>query len=48
MVLVRVRPLNNSELERGSKCCMDFDKDGKGITINLSGDISSGFGKNKF
>ena len=28
-VVCRVRPLNAKEIAKGSKCCLDFNKDGK-------------------
>lgn len=36
LVVCRVRPLNKSEIEKGSKCCLDFDKNKRNITINMS------------
>ena len=48
LVVARVRPLNSSEIERGSKCCLDFDSDGKGVTINMASEMSSAYGQNKF
>lgn len=43
-VVCRVRPLNAKEIAKGSKCCLDFHKDGKQIAINLEG----GSQQNKF
>jgi hypothetical protein len=37
---MRVRPLNKSEIERGAKCCLDFEKDTKGVTINMAAESS--------
>jgi hypothetical protein len=37
MVVARVRPLNAKEIAKGSKCCLDFNKDGKQIAINMEG-----------
>lgn len=48
MVVCRVRPLNQKEIAKGSKCCLDFFPDKKTISIAMSGDTSSGFGTNKF
>ena len=32
-----MRPLNAKEIAKGSKCCLDFNKDGKQIAINMEG-----------
>ena len=42
--MCRVRPLNAKEIAKGSKCCLDFHKDGKQIAINMDG----GSQQNKF
>lgn len=47
-MVCRVRPLNSKEIEKGSKCCLDFHKGSKEITVNMSSDTSSAFGANKF
>jgi hypothetical protein len=47
-VVCRVRPLNSKEIERGSKCCLDFHKGSKEVTVNMASDTSSAFGANKF
>lgn len=36
LVVCRVRPMNKSEIEKGTKCCLDFDKNKKNITLNMS------------
>ena len=36
MVVCRVRPMNASEIARGAKCCLDFNKDGKSIAITMA------------
>ena len=43
-----VRPLNKKEIEKGSKCCLDFNKNQKDIAINMTSENSSAFGVNKF
>lgn len=48
LVVARCRPLNASEIERGSKCCLDFAPDGKTVTINMASETSSAYGANKF
>ena len=48
MVVMRVRPLNASELDRGSKCCLDFDRDTKNVAIRMTSETSSAYGTNKF
>jgi hypothetical protein len=35
LVVCRVRPMNKSEIEKGSKTCLEFDKNKKNITINM-------------
>jgi hypothetical protein len=35
MVVCRARPLNNKEIEKGAKCCIEFGKDKKNIAINM-------------
>jgi len=40
MVVCRVRPMNSSEIARGAKCCLDFNKDGKNVAINMSSESS--------
>jgi len=47
-VVCRVRPLNKQEISRGAKCCLTFNKDKKGIDINMATESSSAFGTNKF
>ncbi len=47
-MVCRVRPLNSKEIDRGSKCCLDFHKGSKEITVNMASDTSSAFGANKF
>lgn len=44
MVVCRARPLNNKEIDRGAKCCLDFHKDKKNIAINMTSETSSAFG----
>ena len=48
MVVCRARPLNNKEIDKGAKCCLDFAKDKKNISINMTNETSSAFGSNKF
>ena len=48
LVVARVRPLNRLEMEKGSKCCLDFASDKQGITINMASETSSAFGQNRF
>ena len=48
LVVTRVRPLNKKELDKGSKCCLDFHPNGKEVTINMTSESSSAFGQNKF
>ena len=48
LVVARVRPLNRSEMERGSKCCLEFANDKQGVTINMASETSSAFGQNRF
>ena len=48
MVVCRVRPLNQKEIAKGSKCCLDFAKDQKNIAINMASENSSSYGMNKF
>ena len=48
MVVCRARPLNNKEIDRGAKCCLDFHKDKKNIAINMTSETSSAFGQNRF
>ena len=40
MVVCRARPLNNKEVEKGAKCCLDFHKDKKNIAINMTAESS--------
>lgn len=40
LVVCRVRPMNKSEIEKGSKCCLDFDKNKKNLTLNMSNEQS--------
>lgn len=44
LVVCRVRPMNKSEIEKGSKTCLDFDKNKKNITINMTNEQSGSFG----
>ena len=48
LVVARVRPLNRLEMEKGSKCCLDFASDGQGLTINMGSETSAAFGVNRF
>jgi hypothetical protein len=41
MVVCRVRPLNQKEINKGSKCCLEFNKNGKDIGINMANGHSS-------
>lgn len=40
MVICRVRPMNNSEIARGAKCCLEFNKDKKNVAINMASESS--------
>lgn len=44
MVVCRARPLNNKEIDKGAKCCLEFNKDKKNIAINMASETSSAFG----
>ena len=44
MVVCRARPLNNKEIDKGAKCCLDFNKDKKNIAINMASETSAAFG----
>ena len=44
MVVCRARPLNNKEIDKGAKCCLDFNKDKKNISINMASETSAAFG----
>lgn len=46
IVACRVRPLNKAEIQKGSKCCLDFAPDGKNIAINMTSEV--GEKQNKF
>lgn len=48
IVACRVRPLNNKEIALGSKCCLEFNPNKKGLTLSMSSESSSAFGTNKF
>lgn len=49
MVVCRARPLNNKELDKGAKCCLEFHKDQKNIAINMATEGgSSPYGSNRF
>ena len=49
MVVCRARPLNNKEIEKGAKCCLEFHKDQKNIAINMATEGgSSPYGSNRF
>lgn len=48
MVVCRARPLNNKEIEKGAKCCLEFHKDKKNIAINMASETSAAFGANRF
>lgn len=48
MVVCRARPLNNKEIEKGAKCCLEFSKDKKNIAINMASETSAAFGQNRF
>ena len=48
MVVCRARPLNNKEIDKGAKCCLEFAKDKKNIAINMADTSSQAFGQNKF
>jgi hypothetical protein len=41
LVVNRIRPLNNKEIEKGASCCLDFNPDKKNIAINMSNPGSS-------
>ena len=38
MVVCRARPLNEKELAKGDACCLDSEKGGKAIAINMPGE----------
>ena len=44
MVVCRARPLNNKEIDKGAKCCLEFAKDKKNIAINMASETSAAFG----
>ena len=48
MVVCRARPLNNKEIDKGAKCCLEFNKDKKNIAINMASELKrelfAGFG----
>ena len=48
MVVCRVRPLNQKELNKGAQCCLDFNKNQKDIAINMTSETSQAYGSNKF
>ena len=48
MVVCRARPLNNKELDKGAKCCLEFNKNKKDIAINMASETSAAFGQNRF
>lgn len=48
VVCARCRPLNKKEIALGASCCLDFNSNKKGITINMSTDSGSAFGQNTF
>ena len=47
LVVNRIRPLNKKEIEKGAKCCLDFNPDKRNITLHLS-NPGTGFGTHKF
>ena len=36
IVVARCRPLNKKEIEKGANCCLTFNPDEKGLSINMS------------
>lgn len=48
MVVCRARPLNNKEIEKGARCCLEFHKDKRNIAINMASESSANFGANRF
>ena len=48
MVVCRARPLNNKEIDKGAKCCLEFAKDKKNIAINMTSATSAAIGQNRF